>query len=146
MSFNEKTFKYSIQRFLPTIGYRATTLKSTNDAKNTFRARHKRFARYFSIQTNFPSYRESNTNTARANYFFQCFGRFVTYTRPTKGYQYAFAFPSTFKSFITRNFDAKFLRTYNLAFFFVSKNGKVEFFNYKSFGKKSNRTFRRKAA
>lgn len=145
MSFTEKKLQYAIKNFLPTIGYRATSLKSTKDTGYGFRARNTRGSKYFSVQIWNETCGTKSTNTARNNAFYNAFGRFMTNYTTTTNCEYALTFPVAYKKFIFKNFDSKFVRTMHLSFFFVNNNGKVEYYNWRNFSN-GQKTYRRKAA
>ncbi len=129
---SEARIQNAVVCFLPSLGYRPMTLRTTKETGVDIKARHESYSRYFEIEVKGePGKAAKSQSSGREVRFITALGQILTRINPDRHYYYGVAFPDTYKDLAMRRVDPVLMKTLRLSFFFVSESGRVEHMDWR---------------
>lgn len=127
MANTEASIQNAVVCFLPSIGYRPMTLRTTKEPGVDIKARHESYGRYFEVEVKGePGKAAKSKGSGREVRFIGALGQILTRIKPDREYRYGIAFPGSYKDLVVRRIDPALMKRLRLSFFFVNENGRVE--------------------
>ena len=127
MALSEDQVKNAVIPVLAKLGYLPTKLKTITEHGVDIIARHAKYPRYFLVEAKGDSSKEAKyPGSGREVRFLQSVGQLVTHIQPSRGYLYGLAYPSSYRSVVTRRLHPVLLKTLQIHLFFVDTKLRVE--------------------
>jgi hypothetical protein len=104
-----------------------TKLKTATEHGVDITARHTKYGRFFLVEAKGESGKGAKALTSgREVRFLQSVGQLVTRIQPERGYYYGLAYPSSYRSLVTRRLHPALLKVLHIHLFFVNSKLQVE--------------------